>query len=368
MSRILSAIPFVSAAVVLAGCVAQQPSDPVMVGGPVAPATAPAAQAELLAGPGESPYSFTTIPGTPTGTVVGERVEEIVAEVESLEATVDQLANELAALQDRTKDEAADYFDQVAQINTKLQAGTTPSNPRVIAQHEAVAAQLDALARDVARITRVGTDIANSGSVASFLRDSTRAAFNVPGAVDEDHEALTRLEDRIDGLILRIGRQLEIAREEVAQQSASVASEQRNLQALSIAIAHGGFYDETEADESVTSNFDDASVAAQTMAANGERALISIRFDRSNVAYEETLEQVIEQALQRNSEAAFEIVAVSPASGASAERAKMAAEAQSKAEDVLRAINAMGVAPSRLNLAATTSVGVDYPEVRVLYR
>ncbi len=316
-----------------------------------------------FSGSGLSGTQLAQLPPAPSTTLVGERASEIRAQYGNLEATVARQTQELDALRQRAADNASVYYGQVGTLSARLQAGSPPANPRLVALIEEARRQLQVMAGDVEAMTRLARDIADSGSVANFLRESTIAAFRVPGAVEEDHEALADVQDAIDRLLVQIDRQLTIAREEVDRQSGSLAGEERNIRTLSIAVQRGGMFGGADGDAMLSPASLGDSMTAPT-ALSGERPLVTIRFDRPNVSYERALFQAVNQALERAPGAAFEVVAVSPASGGTA----AANQAQRRAEAVLREINNLGVPASRLGLSATVSQSAAAPEVRVLIR
>lgn len=327
------------------------PNQPIMPvsGGPVGAAPAATQLAQL--------------PPAPSETVVGERVAEIQGQLGSLQSRVSQQAADLDSLRQQASRNASVYYGQVGTLSARLQGGSPPANPRLVALIEEARGQLQSMAADVEAMTQLARNIADSASVANFLRESTIAAFRVPGAVEEDHEALADLQDAIEQLLVRIERQLTIARDEVERQSASVASEERNLRTLAIAVQRGGLHGGGPSPGLSPVSLSNGVSASPGVDLGSERPLVTIRFDRPNVNYDRALSQAINQALERAPGAAFEVVAVAPSSnGDSANRA------QRRAESILRDINDMGVPASRLSLSAATSQSVPAPEVRVLIR
>ncbi len=310
-----------------------------------------------------------------TGTIVGDRVTEIHSEVMALDSSIDQQAADLNSLRARTKAASARYFERVAAINARLQAGTTPGNPRLIEQLNEAQRQLEDLSRDVSEITLLGTDIATAANLAVFLHDSIRASLSLSGAVEEDHEALARLADTVERLQVQIDRQLTIVQDEVARQSAYVAAEQRNLQTLALAIARGGRFDMpadtlTAAGVALGPAAGEPATGISPLAssANPGTRIMTIRLDREDVSYERALFQAVNRTLERTPQARFEVVAVTPGGGGASDRARAAAQAQQQAETILRAIGDMGVPSTRLSLSATADRGATVAEVQVVAR
>lgn len=364
----ISALSALTTGLLLAGC-GGNGAEPVLIGGQ-GQNTPPSPNQPIMpvsggsAGSAPAATQLAQLPPAPSETVVGERVAEIQGQLSNLESRVSDQAADLDSLRQQASRNASVYYGQVGTLSARLQGGSPPANPRLVALIEEARGQLQAMASDVEAMTQLARDIADSASVANFLRESTIAAFRVPGAVEEDHEALANLQDSIEQLLVRIDRQLTIAREEVDRQSASVASEERNLRTLSIAVQRGGLHSGGPS----AATLSPVSLANGVSASPGvdigsERPLVTIRFDRPNVSYDRALSQAVNQALERAPGAAFEVVAVSPASDSDS-----ANRAQRRAEAILRDINDMGVPASRLSLSAATSQSVPAPEVRVLIR
>ncbi len=96
--------------------------------------------------------------------------------------------------------------------------------------------------------------------------------------------------------------------------------------------------------------------------------LVVIRFDHSDVDYQQILYAALQQALQTRPGAAFSIVAVSPTRGTASSVQLAQTAAHRHAEDVLRSMTDMGVPASRLAVASSTDPSVASTEVRVFVR
>jgi hypothetical protein len=105
--------------------------------------------------------------------------------------------------------------------------------------------------------------------------------------------------------------------------------------------------------------------AAQT---GQRRPLVVIRFDRPNVEFEQALYTAVSRALERKPQAAFDLVAVAPASGTAADVARSANVARRNAENVLRSLTSMGLPASRVTLSAGTSGEAQTNEVHIYVR
>ena len=90
-----------------------------------------------------------------------------------------------------------------------------------------------------------------------------------------------------------------------------------------------------------------------------------IRFDRSNVAYDQALYSAVSRTLERRPSATFELVAVAPASGGAARVALNSNKARRNAESVMRSLQRMGLPPQRIAVSARTSQAAQSNEVHL---
>jgi hypothetical protein len=108
-----------------------------------------------------------------------------------------------------------------------------------------------------------------------------------------------------------------------------------------------------------------AAAAPQPPRGGERRALVTIRFDAPDAAYQDQLSGAVRQALQRRPDLAFDIVAVNPP-GAAPDDA-VAASRRNMA-GVIRTLSSLGVAGDKMRLSSTVDAGATVPEVRLYPR
>ena len=158
------------------------------------------------------------------------------------------------------------------------------------------------------------TGVTNDSTLAAFLSENTRAAFQLSGAVDADHQQLAILEDEVNRTIVLIDRLLKELSEDIQRQTNFVAAERSNLNTLSASIKSGEILGTSLSNRAVHRR----SVLRahwEPRSTVGRRPLILIRFDRQNVSYDQALYSAVSRALERLPNSIFELVAISPASG-----------------------------------------------------
>jgi hypothetical protein len=174
-----------------------------------------------------------------TNTMVSRKIGEIHHDLGNLQADLAKLSDRMVELEKINQTTAADYFASVATIDTQLQSGSTPGNPRLLQRLATAQDSLEKLAGNVADINELAVEIANSASVASFLLEGTRSAYGLTGAVEEDHVQLAQLEDSVNNTIILIDRLQNNVNDDITRTSAYLTTERNNLRTLSLAIAQG---------------------------------------------------------------------------------------------------------------------------------
>ena len=315
-------------------------------------------------------------PGAPTGTFVGQRVQQLRADLARLQGNISQYNAELQQLRGRVSQDGQRYRTALAGANSPQQA----------------AAALDELTADVTRMADLADKAAEDAGMASFLLQSVRDAYGLSGAVQEDHRQLAVLEGDTNLTAELFGRMLIELRADVERQSAYLGAERRQLAVaaattggraiygasrpgpgrpgtgLAGAPAYGGAPVYAGAPTYGAAPVYAGPPAAGAAAPVMMRPLVVIHFDRPNVDYRQTVHAAASQALQRRADAVFDVVAVTPASDSQAVVARNASQARRHAETVLRSLTELGLPSDRITLSATTSPVVRSNEVHIYVR
>lgn len=350
-----------------AGDTQPQTAQPVPVAQAAQPATAGGAGTPLprLGTTDFQPVGVT--PGQDTGTFVGRKVVELRAELQRLQDQVGQHNGELQQLRANMVSNAQGYHGTVATINTRLQVGTTPGNPILVQQFNAAQGSLDNLNSDIAAMNKLATSVSGMSTMSAYLSESTRSAFGVSGAVDEDHRQLAILQDEVDQTVVLITRLLNEGTEDIRRQSTYVATERSNLNTLAAGIKAGEIYGASLSNVAQAAQ-GPGPIAGKPMDTSGRRPLVVIRFDRDQVPYQQALYNAVGRVLERRPSAAFDLVAVAPASGGPARVALNSNKARRHAEDVLRSLTEMGLPPARVAVSAKTASSASTNEVHLYLR
>lgn len=339
------------------------------------PATAAApAQAQANGAANPPPQLGTTnfqpvgvTPGQDTGTFVGRKVVELRSELQRLQDQVSLQNGELQQVRASMVANAQNYHTTVGGVNTRLQVGTTPGNPILVQQFSTAQSALDNLNTDIASMNRLATAASGMSTMSGYLSESTRAAFGVSGAVDEDHRQLAILQDEVDQTVVLIDRLLKEVTEDIRRQSTYVSTERSNLNTLAAGIKTGEIYGASLENVAQTA-MGPGPMAGKPMDTSGRRPLVVIRFDREQVPYQQALYNAVGRVLERRPNAAFDLVAVAPAAGGPARVALNSNKARRHAEEVLRSLSEMGLPPARVAVSAKTLPSATANEVHLYLR
>ena len=366
---------FAGAALLLAGCEftddALIPSltgdDP--AGGERIEIPASTAEANRLPTLGASSFEPAGVTaGQPTGTEVGRRVDRLRDDLGRLQNSVGNDNSELQTLRQQAIADAVRYQELVARIQARLQVGTTPGNPELVAAWTESQLILDKIADSVGQMAALSNKAANDSALAAFILESVRATYGLTGAVDEDHRQLAVLEDETNRTVVLIDRLLNELNEDIARQTNYVSRERSDLTVLSVAVKNGELFGTSLANRAYGTAAPLRGPANTVGGLTNQRPLVVIRFDRPNVPYQEPLFTAVSEALNRRPGSVFDVVSIVPQQGTPAQVALDANQARRNAEQVVQSLSGMGLPSDRLSLSSTSSGDVDNNEVHIYVR
>ena len=305
--------------------------------------------------------------GQETGTFVGQKVRMLRDELKRMQSEITRHNKSLQKMRAQTKSNAERYHNSIGSINSRLQVGTTPGNPFLVRQWNIGQQQLSKIDGDIGKMNSLANAVAGSSTMSSYLLETTRAAYGITGAIDDDHRQLAILEDEVNRTVVLIDRLLNELSEDIARQSAYVSNERSNLTTLSLAIKNGELLGTSLANRAYAPRSDYSIISGPDPVSN-RSPLVVIRFDRPNVQYKQALYTAVNQALKRRPDAGFDIVAVTSAQGSGAKITVESNKAKRNAEAVLRSLSEMGLSLDRVRLSSKTSRAARSNEVHLFVR
>lgn len=324
--------------------------------------------------------------------MVGGKIDSLGNDVFALQGNLGRLGERLNTIESRGKNIAAGYYANVATINTALQTGTTPGNPRLVQNLDVAQKNLDTLSSNVAELNALAVEMADSASRSSYLMNTIRSTYSLSGAVEEDHARLAQLEDQLNNTTVIIDRLLNEVNDDISRTTSYLATERNNMRTLSLAVSNGDLYGGSLANHpfsrvgqtnlvqnngmasamvapaSAPSMSGGMAAPAVMSAPTSARPLAKIRFDKANVNYEEPIYAAIQNAMSRYPNARFELIAVHPTTGNAAQTAIESTRSRRNAERVLRTLTQMGISMDQVDLSYAPSAEARTSEVHLFLR
>ncbi|MAI12229.1 MAG: hypothetical protein CBD27_11460 [Rhodospirillaceae bacterium TMED167] len=290
-------------------------------------------------------------------TFVSGKVAELRQELRRLQTNVSKTNSNLQQLRSSSVQKASNYQRAVADVNSRLQVGTTPGNPILVQQFNTALALLNKISTDISSMNKLTTQVTSDSTLAAFLSENTRAAFRLSGALDEDHAGLAMLEDEVNRTVVLVDRLLKELSEDIQRQTNFVATERSNMNTLSASIKTGEIMGASLTNRALTAATSGAGAITPRASGSttlGRRPLVVIRFDRKDVAYDQALYNAVSRTLESRPGATFALVAVAPNTGGAAKVALNRNKARRNAENVLRTLQRMGLPTQRVALSERT--------------
>jgi hypothetical protein len=291
-------------------------------------------------------------------TVVGQKVAQFRSDFDKLKSNTQTRSGQLESIRTQTVGNVENYHALVAGIRSRLQMGSTPGNPELLAQWSQAQTQLTQIDKDIGTLNQLSSQVSADAAQSSYLLESIRSAYALSGAIEEDHRQLRLLEDEVNQNAIVIDRALQGLNDEINRQAEYVASERTSLVQLASDINAGQTYSGMQRR---AAGVHTVAASMQQASFTDQRPLVVIRFDKPDVAYEPALYQALSRALERRPDAVFELVAVSP-QGDSGNAAKQRAAA------VLKSMTGMGLPADRVSQSTSSSTTATTPEVHVFVR
>ena len=296
-------------------------------------------------------------------TSVSRKINSMDSELQSIKRQTAVLSDKLVVLREQDEANIEQYYNHVSFILAQLQAGTTPSNPILTRRIKEAEKKLEDLSKTINGYNDISRKAGDAAASALVLSQKAQAAFSIPGAVNEDHENLSILQDDISRTMVSIDRIGHTVTGDITRASRYERSERVNLRALSLAVEKGDLYGVgssgtlgvSENAGVVQSKLDDGVVKKNQSIPSSWKPLLKVTFDKPNVSYEAPLYASVHEALLRRPSARFEIVAVYPSSQfneKSTSSKTRAAELDRSAKQMRDSLSNMGLPPERVRISS----------------
>lgn len=310
--------------------------------------------------------SSNVVNGSYTGTFVGQRVAAFRQELKQLTQAQKSNQKELDKISSNVSRNANLYQKTISTVQNKLQAGTTPGNPNMYAMLQQAQGNVQNMFTNANALENLSTKTATTLTSINYLENSISAAFNISGAVDEDHKQLRELQSET----IALAQKASALNDSVSsaanfqQQNAVQSSQEVNAlhDSVKIGSSSGNFSRTISHSPAVTPLVATSHTSAprSTNAGFNNMPLFSVKFNNSNVNYRDGLNTAVKSALSRKPNAIFDVVAVS--SSANQDRA------QSYASKIMNEVVSFGANANNVNLNARISERSPVSEVLLFVR
>lgn len=298
-----------------------------------------------------------------TGTFVGQKVEAFRKELAHIQQSNDSNTKELQKLRSSVLDNTTQYNKFVADIETKLQVGTTPGNPNMYNLLQNAQNNVQAISASYVSLDSLSSRVAANSTSVNYLVDSLASAFNISGAVEKDHSNLRNLQNQAEQLSVLINNLNAEINQDIASQQQYLSSAMAQVNNLNSAIQVGSF--KSAPAKVVRPLFSTPSKPLahhnlKSPAKMSGKALFVARFEDDNINYTDGLKIAVNAALEKKPNAVFEVVAVSNTS--------TSAKAKDHASRIMKEIVALGVNANQVNLSSKNNTNVVVAEVQVFVK
>ena len=346
----------------------------------------------------------------PSSTIVGQEVQRLRAELAQTQSGTAKRDSDFEQIRQSLGQDAAAYYRTIGVISARLQMGTTPGNPEILAQWNDAHAELGRVERTGVRLVNLSAQAANDASFAAYLAASANLLRKVSGGIDEDRREISELEVDATAVEAAIQQQITRIASQIQRQNAALSAEHSNVARLASAIREGNLYASTEDTKGArfatrrppASELSGASSIPQPMAVPSRplttgsgpahqpprplrdtdavslldlpgrlkdaRPFVVIRFDQPDINYEEPVRNAIGLALQRKANAVFDVLALAPDPRMPGEDQKAVETTTEEAKRVIRSLMDTGVTVDHLTLTMVHRKEARTPEVRIFVR
>jgi hypothetical protein len=273
---------------------------------------------------------------------------QLGADLDRLRGELAQRQRDLEAARGRLANSTNTVDGLINGLEARRPSGSVPDDPRLSGEWSQAQTELGRMSEEVNRLAAISIGTASDGTLASYIIQAARAQALQPGTSDADRRQLAGIEAEANRASGNVDNLISRTTGEISARNLYLTASHRRLAALA---PTGGAPRGPAATTTV----------AGAPAGAGRRPLVTIHFDRPDVAFADQLYGIVSQVLDRRPDAAFDLVAVTPAGGDPS-------GAQHNMEQVVHSLTEMGLPADRMRLSARTRPDVTGNEVRVYLR
>lgn len=305
-----------------------------------------------------------------SGTEAGRAIALLRLEFMDLLAQIQLYNDELRLLRRSLVVDANGYSAAVAALGLKEGDAVPANDTKFAAQTDDMGRRLNRLYADLLKLNGLASKVTVAAAVASRHLNDARTLKDRPDMTSEDHRQLAALQQTIDATITLTHEFLSELHLDIGSQTQYASDQRTHLAEFVDRIANADpkgpvkYGQEAQPEGSAETGAANAGAAASKFAMPAGRPLVTIRFDRPDVAYSAPLYEAVNEVVRRRTDAKFVIVGVSPPGtnglGTTA--------AMAHALKVKHTLSEMGLPENRMRLLSAASADAASDEVRVFVR
>ena len=298
-----------------------------------------------------------------TGTFVGQKVMTFRGELSQLQNSIRANNAELQKIRSSIINNALAYHNTVAEIETKLQVGTTPGNPHMFEKLAKAENNIQVMNTNSAALNQLSAKISADTANTDYLVEAIRSAYSISGAVDEDHRQLRILENEAGQTSILMHSLLNEINSDINRQQQYVKTANSNIANLSSAIRVGSFgvnnapISKSPLMTPMASNMNQN--VAETPSFAGDKPLFAVRFANKDVNYKDGLKKAVANAVAKKKNVVFDVVAVNSLQSSSANE---------YASKIFQEVIGLGITADRVNISSKVDALADYPSVMIFVK
>jgi len=177
----------------------------------------------------------------PTQTLVGSKVAETKKMLQGLQGKIEPVIQKTRQEYENIILEANQYHKIVGDIEAKLQLGTTPANPQLVALRGEASQQLVQITHVLGKLGDLSQEFRNFSQQTQSMSAQVQQTLVLPGAIDEDHAQLILIRQELDQLNGKICQILSVMVANIWRQGQWLTDEQLRFEDLSLAVESGRF-------------------------------------------------------------------------------------------------------------------------------
>ncbi|MDD4520257.1 MAG: hypothetical protein PHI50_05230 [Alphaproteobacteria bacterium] len=251
------------------------------------------------------------------------------------------------------------YVEKQVFVLSRLQRGTTRSNPILVQRLKELKDELALIERNVALFGKLTKAIQVDLNKIKDLKKAIQSAYLVEGAVDEDHDALRELEKSVGEFEVQEALFLGKVEEGIAPQEAYISLEKRNLDLLSQAIHYGRLDAKRKIEIKALPFLEE--IPKKSVQKEHQKPLMVIDFENSDPRYEGALMKVVKTVLAKKPKAQFQVLTRSVLQSKSPRIRKETAF-------IFKLMTSLGVSSSHIKFSSETDGRLKADEILIFVK